>query len=96
MPAKQFWATTVYDVETAAFLRNVPRVELNSYDQHMQRNADGSADLFFGPSAPHGKETNWIPTVPDKRWVALFRFYGPEKAVFDKTWRLPDVEEVAS
>jgi hypothetical protein len=24
----------------------------------------------------------------------LFRFYGPEKAVFDKTWKLPDVEKV--
>jgi len=24
----------------------------------------------------------------------LFRLYGPEKALFDKTWTLPDVEAV--
>ena len=25
-------------------------------------------------------------------WFAYFRLYGPEKAFFDKTWKLPDVE----
>jgi hypothetical protein len=25
---------------------------------------------------------------------ALFRFYGPEKPLFDKTWKLPDIEKV--
>jgi hypothetical protein len=24
----------------------------------------------------------------------LFRLYGPEKAFFDKAWKLPDVEDV--
>lgn len=24
----------------------------------------------------------------------LFRFYGPEKPLFDKTWKLGDIEEV--
>ena len=33
VPAKQFWAATVYDLETAGFFREAPRVELNSYDQ---------------------------------------------------------------
>jgi hypothetical protein len=52
VPAKQFWAVTVYDFETAAFVREAPRVELNSYDQKMQKNADGSVDVYFGPAAP--------------------------------------------
>jgi hypothetical protein len=26
----------------------------------------------------------------------LFRFYGPEKPLFDKTWKLPDIEKVAA
>jgi hypothetical protein len=94
VPAQQFWAVTVYDLETAAFMRDAPRVELNSY-QHMQKNADGSVDVFFGPTAPAGKDANWIYTAPGKQWVSLFRFYGPEKAVFEKTWTLPDIEAVA-
>ena len=60
----------------------------------MHKNADGSVDVYFGPAAPAGKEANWIYTAPDKQWVALFRFYGPEKAVFDKSWQLPDIEKV--
>jgi hypothetical protein len=27
-----------------------------------------------------------------RRFEVLFRFYGPEKPLFDKTWVLPDIE----
>ena len=59
----------------------------------MRKNADGSVDVFFGPATPVGREANWVYTVPGKRWISLFRFYGPEKALLDKTWKLPDIEE---
>jgi hypothetical protein len=57
-------------------------------------NADGSADLYFGPIAPAGKESNWTPTDPKGEFEILFRFYGPLPPLFDKTWVLPDVELV--
>ena len=62
----------------------------------LQKNADGSVDVYFGPKAPTGKESNWIPTNPGGKFEVLFRFYGPEKPLFDKTWRLPDIEQVAA
>lgn len=93
VPAKQFWAVTVYDLETAAFIRESPSVEINSY-QKLQKNADGSVDVFFGPKPPAGKESNWVYTAPGKQWISAFRFYGPDQAVYDKTWKLPDIEEV--
>jgi hypothetical protein len=31
---------------------------------------------------------------PGGRWFAVFRFYGPEKPLFDKGWTLPDIEKV--
>jgi hypothetical protein len=93
VPVRQFWAVTVYDLETAAFIRDAPRVEVNSY-QKSQRNLDESVDIFFGPHPPGGKEANWIYTAPGKPWIAAFRFYGPDKAVFDKTWRLGEITEV--
>jgi hypothetical protein len=95
VPAKQFWAVTVYDLETAAFIRESPKVEINSY-QDLQKNADGSVDVFFGPTAPAGKESNWIHTAPGKTWVAAFRFYGPEPAIKDKTWIMGDIEPIAA
>ncbi|MDB5983969.1 MAG: hypothetical protein JWQ69_4984, partial [Pseudomonas sp.] len=27
-------------------------------------------------------------------WFTLFRFYGPDKALFDKSWKLGDIEPV--
>jgi hypothetical protein len=42
----------VYDVHTAAFIREAPVITLDSYNQAMKRNADGSGDVYFGPQAP--------------------------------------------
>jgi hypothetical protein len=92
VPARQFWAVTVYDPETAAFIRESPKTEVNSY-QELQKNSDASVDIFFGPKAPAGKESNWIYTAPGRQWVAFFRFYGPEPAIHDKTWVLNDIEQ---
>ncbi len=44
VPAKQFWAVTVYDLETAAFIRESPKTEINSY-QDLQKGRDGSVDI---------------------------------------------------
>ncbi|HEY9229987.1 MAG TPA: DUF1254 domain-containing protein [Gemmatimonadaceae bacterium] len=95
VPAKQFWAVTVYDLASAAFIRESPKIEVNSY-QELHTNADGSVDVLFAPTAPHGKESNWIATAPAKNWFAAFRFYGPDQAIRDKTWRLPDIERMGS
>ena len=92
-PAKDFWSVIVYDMETKSFIRNVDRVGLSSRDADtMQVNGDGSFDVFFGPKAPEGKESNWIPT--GKPFFLLFRLYGPESKDFYKTWMLGDLEKV--
>jgi hypothetical protein len=44
--------------------------------------------------APEGKESNWIPTSAGRKFEVLFRFYGPEKPLFDKTWKLLDIEKL--
>lgn len=59
----------------------------------LKANDDGSATIYFGPKAPDGKESNWVPTN-DRNFELLFRFYGPEKSFFEKEWKLPDVEAV--
>ena len=92
VPAKHFWSAVVYDLETAGWLRNQDKVGVASTDTEIQINADGSADLYFGPKTPKGKESNWVPTTPGRKFFLLFRFFGPEKAVFDKSWQLHDLE----
>jgi len=53
-------------------------------------------DVYFGPKAPVGKEANWVPTSATGQFEVLFRLYGPEKPLFDKTWKLPDIEKIAA
>ena len=60
----------------------------------LQKNADGSADIYFGPTAPPGGESNWVPTDRNGRFEVLARFYGPQQPLFDKTWQLPDLEAI--
>ncbi len=93
-PARQFWSATVYDRATHAFMRDMPWPSRSSQTSGLQMNGDGSVELYFGPEAPTGKEANWIPTKPGGMFEVLFRVYGPEKPLFDKTWVLPDIEQV--
>ena len=59
------------------------------------KNADGTVDLYFGPTAPSGKpKSNWIQTLPGKGWFSYFRLYGPTQAYFDRSWVLPDLEKI--
>jgi hypothetical protein len=96
VPVKQYWSATAYDFATHALIRNVDWASRSSLTPGLKTNAEGSTDIYFAPKAPAGKQSNWIPTKPGVRFEVLFRLYGPEKAVFDKTWRLPDIEEVAA
>jgi hypothetical protein len=92
VPVKEFWSITVYDMETSAFFRNSTQLALSSIGKDVQKNPDGSVDIYIGPKAPAGKESNWLYTPEDKNWFPWFRFYGPEKAVLDKSWKMPDIE----
>lgn len=95
VPVADFWALTVYDVETRALIESPQHLaEINPNVQELQTNADGSTTLYFGPEAPAGLESNWIQTVPDRAWFAYFRWYGPTEAYYDKSWQLPDFEEM--
>jgi hypothetical protein len=89
---KQYWSATVYDRATHAFIRGAPYASLSSQTPGLQTNADGSVDACFGPKAPAGKEANWVPTRPDGGFEVLFRQYAPLPALFDETWKLPDIE----
>jgi hypothetical protein len=95
VPVRQYWSTTVYDRDTHAPIRNARWPSRSSQTPGLEKNADGSVDVYFGPAPPAGKESNWVPTSIDGGFEVLFRFYGPEKPLFEKTWRLPDIERMS-
>ncbi|NYK10505.1 hypothetical protein HNR14_002386 [Leifsonia naganoensis] len=95
-PAKNFWAVDVYDTQTRSLLVVPSTIHpaVASNDDRVEANEDGSYDLYFGPVAPDGKESNWVETVPGKSWFQLFRLYGPLQPWFDQTWKLNEFERI--
>jgi hypothetical protein len=92
VPVEQYWSVTAYDRETHALIRDMPRASRSSQIAGLHKNDDGSVEVYFGPIAPAGKEANWVPTDAKRRFELMFRFYAPTKALFEKSWVLPDVE----
>jgi len=92
-PVKQYWSATAYDRAKHTIL-NTPKASRSSQIPDLQKNDDGSIDIYFGPNVPAGKEANWVPTVAGRQFEVMFRLYGRTKPLFEKTWVLPDIEEV--
>jgi len=83
-----------YDSDSRSILRNgQPFPSVSTYTGP-QANADGSIDIYFGPTAPEEKSSNWLQTVPGKGYFVILRLYSPLQPFFDKTWRPSEIEPV--
>jgi hypothetical protein len=92
-PVKTFWSIVLYDTQTRSLLQtDEPFPSISSQKKGIQTNADGSVDVYFGPTAPAGKASNWVQTVSGKRWNTVLRLYSPLEPFFDKTWRPGEIE----
>jgi hypothetical protein len=93
--ASNFWSVIVYDNRTRLIIhtdQSWPSVY--SSCERLVVNQDGSVDICFGPTAPGGKENNWIKTIPGKGWNMILRLYEPTESWFDKSWKPGEIEEV--
>ncbi len=95
IPAKEFWAFTVYDNQTRSLLEtDQKRAGVDSTLPGIKKSPDGSVTVWFGPKAPAGQETNWVQTMPGKGWNVILRLYGPLEPWFNKSWKPGDIELV--
>jgi hypothetical protein len=93
-PVNDYWSITAYDRERHTLIKGMKWGSRSSQIPDLQKNSDGSIDIYIGPTAPAGKEANWLPTDTARKFDLMFRFYGPKKELFEKTWKLPDVEKL--
>ncbi|MFD5177481.1 DUF1214 domain-containing protein [Nocardia sp. NPDC058379] len=91
-PVTLYWSITAYDRDTHTLIRDVEWASRSSNTEGLTSDPDGSVTLVIGPNPPTERPANWIPTSPTGDFELLARFYGPTPALFDKTWRLPDIE----
>lgn len=90
VPITDFWEVIGYSTWTRSYIDTAANhINVNS-KQDIKVNSDGSVDIFVGPEAPAGWETNWISTRLDEGFFIGLRFYGPTKALYDLEWTPSD------
>jgi hypothetical protein len=95
IPASDFWSIIVYDTLSRLIIhtdQSWPSVF--SSDKNLIYNDDGSVDVWFGPETIKGKESNWVKTIPGKKWYMVLRLYYPLESWFNKKWQPGAVEEL--
>lgn len=92
IPAIEYWSVLVYDKQTKLIIKNDQSwPSVFSTSKKLVFNQDGSIDVRFGPTAPNGKENNWIQTIPGNDFTIILRLYGTLESWFDQTWKPGDV-----
>ena len=89
-PVRGFWSLTMYDAAYFFVANPLNRYTLSQRDK-LKANGDGSVDLYVQKGSPGpDKDSNWLP-APAGEFVLMFRFYWPEEAIINGTWKPPGV-----
>ncbi|HQR38089.1 MAG TPA: DUF1254 domain-containing protein [Blastocatellia bacterium] len=93
-PVKGFWSLTMYNADYFFVANPINRYSISAR-QNLKPNADGSIDLYIQNASPGAdKESNWLP-APTGKFILMFRFYWPEDAIINGTWKVPAVTKAS-
>ncbi|MEC5385673.1 DUF1254 domain-containing protein [Uliginosibacterium sp. H3] len=94
-PNDAFWSLTMYDAKTKMLVSNpIKRYKIGNDTPGLVRGADGSVAISISAKQPaSGDKTNWLP-APKGAFYLLMRIYQPKPAVFDGSYKFPQVEAV--
>jgi hypothetical protein len=96
VPTNDFWSVTAYDCDTGAFIRKAPVVGIDSLNEQLARNDDGSIDIDLSPLPLPAREANWIATAVNRPFFVMFRNYSahPDALEMMSPWVLGDIERI--
>jgi hypothetical protein len=89
-PARYFWSLTMYDQSFFLVANPLHRYELGNRSP-MQRNRDGSLDIYLQRTAPAWHRANWLPTPATGDFEVTLRLYGPRASALDGTYKFPPI-----
>lgn len=87
-----FWSVTMYDPEGYLVANPINRYAIGDRDP-LQRNPDGSLEIYVQHAEPRGKAANWLPASASDFNVTL-RAYWPDPRILDGSWQPPAVQKV--
>lgn len=97
LPADAFWSLTLYEfVEGGQYMvaNAIDRYAIGDRTPGLQRNQDGSLDLWIQPDAPSdaAQRANWLPSPKSNRFYMNARIYQPRAEVLEPNWKMPPVQ----
>ena len=92
--ATSVWSLTVYETDQRVLMNNGLGIAARSSRDPLRFNADGTVDIYVGPTAPSGWERNSIVSTPGLSWFALVRLSDLPESGPARHPRLPDFEPV--
>ncbi len=96
-PVKYFWSFTMYNLPQQLLVANpLNRYKLSNASEGLVKNSDGSMTLYLQHDEPKDakQKANWLPTPAEGDFYLILRMYGPEKQLFDGSWKTPFPELV--
>ena len=91
-PAGAFWSLAAYDLQTRNLIENpLKRYSIGDRTPGLQKNADGSLDIYIQKDKPAAGASNWLP-VGEGAFMLVVRIYEPGPAIFDGSYKLPPLE----
>ena len=95
VPVNDSWEVIAHSLVTRSFIDTpANRIALSSANPIFGTNRDGSIEIDIGPTAPPGRENNWISTRPGEPLAVWLRFNGSGKRIIEKRWVAGDLVEV--
>lgn len=94
-PVDGFWSATMYEItpEGQYFLFDnaINRYAIGDRTPGLQRNDDGSLDIWMTREPPGSGRSNWLPLPEGRPWSIVLRAYLPQPALLDGRYRLPSM-----
>jgi hypothetical protein len=91
-PVRAFWSLTLYDRDGYFAANSINRYAIGDRDP-LERNPDGSLDLWIQHDGPGGNsDRNWLP-APEGEFNLILRMYWPEEKALNGRWIPPAVAQ---
>jgi hypothetical protein len=90
-----FWSITLYNPQFNLVANPIHRYAVGDRTG-MKPDADGGLTIYVQPDSPGAdRESNWLPSPPDGRFLMFLRAYLPGSEILQQTWQPPRIARVS-